>query len=440
MNLEMIMTSIIGSTICIFFAVYSGQIIMEEKIDKKKNLFYMISYIVFLTLNFYMKDKVLKTFSACVIMIIFYKLCFDKSWIKSTVGSLILYLMILASELVYGILISLIFELLNINMLSILNNTIIVNASIAILVIFFTNIFKKIIKIVMRNTNKYEEKNIPILFTTLLISFTMIVNHVNIKSWTYGLDLYINIILFISLTIIFIFAITQKYQNNKVAGNYKKLQDYSKLTDEVLEEYRVKNHEYKNQLAIIKSFVTPDNKELEEYVNNLIEKNKKAKYEWINQVKYIPLPGLKGLLNYKITEFNSININTSIIVSKDIEKCNFDNLTIKEKDDLYTIVGVYLDNAKEAAIESEKPVINIDVSLNDKNVIITISNTYKGKIELDKIDNYRYSTKGKDRGVGLYIVKRIINNTKILSVERVISEKYFIQKLYIKVEDKNNID
>ena len=328
MNLEMIMTSLIGSAICMVFIMYSGQIIMEEKLNIKKNLIYMILYIIFLTLNFYMEDRILKTFSACVIMIIFYKLCFNKNWVKSTIGVILLYAITQISELIYAIVITVIFSILKLSDLGVLNNTIFLNAIIAILVITLTNLFKKKLISVMRNSVKYEDKNIPIIFVILIISFTMILNHLNIKNWKFDLDFYINIILFISLTSIFIFALSQKYQNNKAAGKYKQLQNYSKLTDEVLEEYRIKNHEYKNQLVIIKSLVSKENRELNEYVNNLIKNQKNMKYSWINQVKYINLSGLKGLLNYKITEFNSLNINTNIVVSKSLEEISFEKRKI----------------------------------------------------------------------------------------------------------------
>ena len=94
-------------------------------------------------------------------------------------------------------------------------------------------------------------------------------------------------------------------------------------------------------------------------------------------------------------------------------------------------MGVYLDNAIQAAKDSKKKEISLEIYKEKRNVIVVLANTYKGKIELDKLDNYGYSTKGKHHGVGLHIVKRIIEEEPIFSQSRDLFDNYYIQKLVI---------
>lgn len=65
---------------------------------------------------------------------------------------------------------------------------------------------------------------------------------------------------------------------------------------------------------------------------------------------------------------------------------------------------------------------------------IIISNTYNNKIDEEKIGNERYSTKGKTRGHGLLLVKRILNENNRITSETKVTDMLYIQK--IKINEK----
>lgn len=136
-------------------------------------------------------------------------------------------------------------------------------------------------------------------------------------------------------------------------------------------------------------------------------------------------------VNYKLIEMEALGIATDVSISKEVLKTKLNKLSTKQKDNLYSIMGVYLDNAIQAAKDSKKKEISLEVYKEKKNVTIVLANTYKGKIELDKLDNYGYSTKGKSHGVGLHIVKRIIEEETIFTQSRDLFDEYYIQKLVI---------
>ena len=177
------------------------------------------------------------------------------------------------------------------------------------------------------------------------------------------------------------------------------------------------------------------NKELVDYVDSLLDKNVGFKYEWIGELNRLPLSGLKGLINYKLIEANSLNISTNISISKEITKSKLNKLSTNQKDALYSIMGVYIDNAIQAATNSKDKEISLEIYKEKRKIIIILANTYSGKVELEKLDDYGYTTKGKNHGVGLHLVKRILEVESIYSQSRELFDKYYVQKLIINLEE-----
>ena len=66
-----------------------------------------------------------------------------------------------------------------------------------------------------------------------------------------------------------------------------------------------------------------------------------------------------------------------------------------------------------------------------------LANRYSGKIDLEKLDSYGYTTKGKNHGVGLHIVKKIMEEETIFSQSRNILDDYYIQELRIHLNEIN---
>ena len=104
---------------------------------------------------------------------------------------------------------------------------------------------------------------------------------------------------------------------------------------------------------------------------------------------------------------------------------------VKEIKELGKILGVYLDNAIEASVKSEDKKLGFEAYLIDNKVKIIISNTYKGELSKEKIGNEIYSTKGKNRGHGLLLVKEIVSNNKMFNIDTEITDSLYIQSLTI---------
>ena len=95
---------------------------------------------------------------------------------------------------------------------------------------------------------------------------------------------------------------------------------------------------------------------------------------------------------------------------------------------------MFLDNAIEEVIKAKKKEREILVSMYiDEYFIIEISNIFFGDIEINRLTEKGYTSKGKGRGYGLSLVDRIINKNDRLELETIVINNIFTQKLKIKM-------
>lgn len=107
-------------------------------------------------------------------------------------------------------------------------------------------------------------------------------------------------------------------------------------------------------------------------------------------------------------------------------------LSEKEMRILCKLIGIYFDNAIEAAAESRKKNIMIEVyELKDK-VSFVFSNTFKNHKNMKDRNKKGVSSKGNGRGNGLYFAEKLIKENYWVEDKQEIIEGYYIQQLIIK--------
>ena len=92
------------------------------------------------------------------------------------------------------------------------------------------------------------------------------------------------------------------------------------------------------------------------------------------------------------------------------------------------VLGIYLDNALEAAENSDQKLVSLEIYEINHNLNFTISNSYKEIIPLKKMKKKGFSTKGKNHGKGLYYVNKLVNKIKWIEVNQI----FLIISLYKK--------
>ena len=158
----------------------------------------------------------------------------------------------------------------------------------------------------------------------------------------------------------------------------------------------------------------------------------------LSELKNLPKGGLKGLIYYKVLTAKSKKVSIEIDVSTDVYK-KLNKMSINQNKILCQIIGIYLDNAIEAASENRKKIIAVEIYSLDKNsVSIVISNTFKNnKVDFNKIGKKGYTTKGKGHGKGTYLAGKLISKNNWLTEEHNVRNKLYIQKVEVNTKNKS---
>lgn len=434
MNLSNILEIFYASIFVGCFFVFAGQHFLKIKIPKSiKSLFLLVSLIIFITVNYLFLDNSAKMMILYIGVLCVYKNTFRKNITQCATASLISYLLLVIGELIFISCVSLANSLGATLIIDIFKGDLIANFLICVFASLLVLLFKKPIS---KMVSKIKESNKFVLiftFAIILMAICSLFYKMFFDDWHLDKHFLLNGILIICMGYVGFIIIKQHIEKSKISDEYENYVNYSKQSEKLVEEYSITQHENKNELIIIKSMVNKDNKELLEYLDEIITSKDSIQNSWIKYLRYIPFGGLKGIIHNKISEMKEQNINVFLEISKKLKKSNLKNLTIKENNQLSKIIGVFLDNAKEAALLSDKKEISVCIYLDDDKVIFEISNTYNGTIDVENIYSAGNSTKGKSRGYGLALVKTIVDENHMFKNEIKIIDDYFVQILKVSV-------
>ena len=90
----------------------------------------------------------------------------------------------------------------------------------------------------------------------------------------------------------------------------------------------------------------------------------------LNQLINIKITELKSLISAKLLYAAELNIKVSVEIEKEISKIPMGTV------DLCRVIGIFLDNAIEAALETKQPEIRMAILDEEKEIIFIISNSF----------------------------------------------------------------
>lgn len=411
---------------------YFGQIILnnEFKIKKllKTCLIFLIAIILHTIIYLY-TDGIIKTLLLCILYSLFLSLIFKTSYWKSSLMSIIYTLIMIIPDLVVTLTLTIIFGKQKFYL--IFAGSIFSNFCICVLMIIFTYLLKKPLKVLM-NYKLSENKKIVII-SVLATIFTAIFFYKFATGYKMNQDVLIYLVSMFAFIIILFTLFRQRIDNENVSKKYDELLDVMKNYESDIEDQRTLRHETKNEFATIKCKLQDkeDNKTIIEYIDSVIGDKGKASSTNYSKFKYLPSNGLKGFFYYKCTEAEKKGISVSVNISKQIENSFLKDIETKDFKDLARIIGVYLDNAIEASSTSEGKKLGIEMYLIKEKIETIITNTFNNEINLDKIGKESFSTKGKHRGHGLLLVKKILSENNRFEAKKEIRGNIYIQSLKI---------
>lgn len=411
---------------------YFGQIILNNEFKIKKLLktwLIFLTAIILHTIIYLYTDGIIKTLLLCILYSLFLSLIFKTSYWKSSLMSIIYTLIMIIPDLAVTLTLTIIFGKQKIYL--IFAGNIFSNFCVCVLMIALTFILRKPLRKLM-NYKLSENKKIVII-SVLATIFTAIFFYKFATGYKMNQDVLIYLVSMFAFIIILFTLFRQRIDNENVSKKYDELLDVMKNYESDIEEQRTLRHETKNEFATIKCKLQDkeDNKTIIEYIDSVIGEKEKAGSTNYSKFKYLPSNGLKGFFYYKCTEAEKKGISVSVNISKQIENSFLMDIETKDFKDLARIIGVYIDNAIEASSTSEDKKLGIEMYLIKEKIEIIITNTFNNEINLDKIGKESFSTKGKHRGHGLLLVKKILSENNRFEAKKEIRGNIYIQSLKI---------
>ena len=423
-----IINHILSATIQVTSCTYVTTKLTDKKIDFKNIKNWVILILLGISMiffNLYGYD-IYKPVLIYISIVIGYKYILNLNLKESIIVNFISMIITILSEALISVLIILL-QIPNEIIYKYLANTPLSNILMLIAILIIIKFFKKYIfklKEIMET-----EKITYIFYFILVIGMTLILSK-NISNWQNNIDFIINIVIIVMFVIIIISFFKEKYKTYKKTEEFNSMYKQSQSIKTLLNRYKKYNHENKNQLIVIREN-SEGNEKVVKYIDSILKENIGHEDKWISELSYIKDPGISGFLSVKINQMVDKKMKVSLTISPKVKKFKFEGMKSKEYKELCRVIGIYLDNAYEASKKTRKKEITIEMMMDKQKLLIIISNSFKGKVELNKIDEEGYTTKGKNHGVGLSIVKDIITINKKLEQKREIIEDYFYQYLYI---------
>lgn len=327
---------------------------------------------------------------------------------------------------------SIVINFLNYNQL--INNLLVffvTNFSVSILTYFLFKIpfITKLTNNSIIKIGKSKYKNIG-LYTVL--SFTSIgiayysITDIFQPTHTYFI---INLLALFLVALVFVY-VGELIKYNQLEDKNAVLYECMKNIETYQEEQDLKIHEYKNQLSKITA-LTNDRLVLEK-LEEILNVDLTTDVYLLGKLKNVPKGELKSLIYYKMLIANKENIKLSISVTKLDE--NSYNFTREQEKNLSHLIGIFFDNAIEAAKESSEKKILFEIYDSNLGITFLIENSFSGNIDLNKIDKKGFTTKGEGHGNGLHFAKKIVNKRIGIYTRKLIENNNFIQKIIIEKE------
>ncbi len=398
---------------------------LESKFNYKYLLFLLIGSFI-IVYNAYNNESTLKIIIVLLILIFSSYFLYREMLSKTIVNTLICYLLML----LYEILLSILVTRISIFDMETFNNNIILKLIFSVInvgLVYLTSLNKKIQKIVFQINEKLKNNKLILLMFSIVI---IILVTLDFRYYTtFSTKIYLtNLVVIICLIVLISISL---YNNIKAVNEMEKseqLLNFMSKYEKIIDEGRINKHEMLNNLLFLKSIEDKNSKEFNETLNDLINEYDK-KGIGIKNIYNLP-SGLKGIFYYKLSGLNEKGFNININISKQISS-SLKKIEHKEYLILYKVIGILLDNAVEAAYKTKERIINIDIYKDNKNIIIEINNTFSNKIDFSIINDKNYSSKGKNRGLGLYIVKNLLIRSNIISLEQKLDHNYFISQIIV---------
>ena len=220
----------------------------------------------------------------------------------------------------------------------------------------------------------------------------------------------------------------EQIQTESKQKSMQDLQDYTRNLEAMYNSLRSFKHDYVNILLSLSGYIEDgDMDRLKVFFESKIFPTKNlitgGDYK-LNQLSNIGVLEIKSLLSAKMIYAHESGIDITIDIPDKVESFLIDTV------DLARILGIFLDNAMEATLETEQPQIGLNILRNKTSVSIIISNRFPDNgVMLHKLKQKGFSTKNGHQGIGLWNAQKIISSYDNVLLETTMKRDYFTQHI-----------
>lgn len=421
---------ILSSSIAVIVSYFLILNLSKMKFNLKKFIIYVLLLIPLLIVSYKFFDGTTRMILNIIFIIIALHLSiFKKDVSNSVYYSLAYEMLVFISEIILSIFVLKMFKFNGIEYYNAPFSLLISSVLNCSLVYLLTKV--KFISKNIRKLNEIIKKNnkdwIYIILVMILMVLFMAFNMYKMNS---TIEYYIYIATIIFVVVSFVYVIYNKFQRQAMEDKYNESMEYVLRYEKIINEQGKKNHEYNNQLMVIKGYINKPER-LSEYLDEVIGEHKTGQNYTVKQLGFLPDGGVKGLLYHKLSKMKDNNIKYYLYVDQNLKDKDSDCFNLKTYRDFTKLLGVFLDNAIDATLKSEEKEIEVELKDKDDYLLLTISNTYDKNIDINKVGKSGFTTKGVGHGFGLSIVKDIAKTNPEIETFNSKESNKFIQTAMI---------
>lgn len=424
----------LGALILSISAIYTIGKIMSFSITKVGTVRYIIAILtlsVYLIISYHSTMIFLRYLLFIFVIPLIPIFIMKKFFKESFIASFFAFILIAISELLFAIFVSFILKTDIENFYGVL----IGNVGVAVILFTLINI-PKLLELLHNWLEKISASKryyLIALIVTLCFSISIVV-YINYFDTTTRIRFVLSFIVIITYTVITLVLFNEKNNSSKIQYEYENVLNNLNEYEKMLDFQKVANHENKNQLLVIKGMIDKKDSKINEYIDSIVLEKSEDNEDFLYRTNIIPSGGLRGLVYYKLLSMKEKGININLNISSKVRKIELEKMGVGLNKDLCKIMGVILDNARQAVEDLEQKNIDIEMNHIDNQFVIVVANNFEGNLDLSEMDNIGYTTKGSGHGYGLALMKQLIDKNERLYNQKNIYGQKFVQKVVLSLK------
>lgn len=401
----------------------------QENILTVKNLLLMLCLIALPAMIYDINYNYIYTISVYVMMSIIYKYILKISFVKSIISCGILLVFIIILDFIASCILIIFLSADQVRDTWYLN--ILANLLFSVVLITLFNI-KSVKKWFIDFVNRIELKK----QTKMILFFALMIIAMSATIYTISIGYKINFsflrkfFVFIILFVLVIILFTERDSYDKLSQEYDDLFENVKIFEDWIEKEQFIRHEYRNQLAVLRALT--NQKKVKDKIDSINDEMINIDDNFVHALSGLPNGGIKGILYYKIAVARNKNVNIDIDIGCYVDE-KIKKLSDAQMSTLTKLIGVYCDNAIEASENTKNKIVTIEIYCLDNILNIVVSNTFNTNEDITNRNEKGVSTKGTNRGKGLYFANKLLSKSNWIDQEQRIINNIYVQKLLIEI-------